>query len=102
MLTAFLEFKEAIRYIARNTNHSEFKKLELSNLDWYSLQELKKIFEIFVKPSVNLQGEVYTTISQGLLYVYQVWKNLRNLGHDYMRQIQEGSVIVSYFLFFFF
>jgi len=54
MLDAFLYLKPALDYIKRNTTNEEFKFLYLNFLDWIIIEELFKLFNIFVKLSVIL------------------------------------------------
>ena len=70
MLKITLELKEAWRYINNNTINTTYKELFFIETEFNSLSNLKDIFEIFVKLSIKLQGQLYTTLNQGLLYIY--------------------------------
>ena len=50
------------------------------------MDELKNIFEIFVKLLVKLQGQIYTTLNRGLIYIYILYKNLNDLKVKFERQ----------------
>lgn len=98
MLSSVLELKDPLFYIMRNTSNTEFKSIFFSNSDWVEIGQLKRIFEVFVKPSIKLQGQVYITISEGLLYIYQIYNKLEGLNSDFLNS-QNSEV--SYLFFFF-
>ena len=97
MITAFLELKKPLIYINRNTDYAEFKSIFPSPLDWQVLKQLKRIFEVFVKATTYLQSEYYITVSRGLLFIYQIWKNLGNLVNESKHSIYNGSEMVCFF-----
>jgi hypothetical protein len=101
MINIALTLKSALLYTEKNTNNAEFKSLSLSNHEWDSLLELRTIFKVFVGPSTILQGEIYTTINKSLLYIYQIWKKLRDILVDLRTRIiqNEWLVRVPYFDF---
>ena len=70
MISAFLDFKEPLIYVNRATTTDEFKRFFIKPKEWQVIEWLQQIFEVFVKPSVKLQGQVYVTLSSALLYVY--------------------------------
>jgi hypothetical protein len=70
MINTTLNLKEALKYISNNTTNNIFKSLFLTEKEFTELSDLKNIFEIFVKPSVKLQGQVYITLNRGLIYIY--------------------------------
>lgn len=101
MLNTLLELKEPLIYISKITSNLEYKRLFLSNSDWVELEELKKIFLVFLKPSIKLQGQVYTTSQKALFYIYIIYNKL-NLLYIYFSSKAESSLKVSNFFFFFF
>jgi hypothetical protein len=78
MIKKTLELKEPLIYIAKNTENNEFKELIMKNNEWEILIELRNIFEIFVKPTIKLQGQIYTTLNHSLLYIYKIYNKLNN------------------------
>jgi hypothetical protein len=56
MLKVILTLKPAIIYTIKNTINKELINNSLNDNDWEILSELFLIFEIFIKPSVKLQG----------------------------------------------
>jgi len=54
MLERLLRVKEALKYISKNTDNLEFKELYFTSTEWFFIQQLKDIFEIFIKPSIRL------------------------------------------------
>jgi hypothetical protein len=83
MIKTTLELKDAIIYVSKNTNNDEFQNIILNNNEWEALEELKNIFEIFVKPTTKLQGQIYTTLNYTLLYIYRIYRQLKDLLHIY-------------------
>ena len=83
MIKTALKLKEAIIYIAKNTSNKEFKNNILLDTEWDSLSNLKDIFEVFVKPTIKLQGQTYITLSLSLLYIYQIFNKLKDLIRTY-------------------
>jgi hypothetical protein len=88
-----------ISYILRSTNNIEFKRIGFSISDWEALPHLKSISELFKKPIIKLQGEVYTTMSLGLLYIFQLLENLKTLKQTFDLQANQPEK-VSYFIYF--
>lgn len=76
MIKVFLELKPAINYTSGISTNKEFKNNALTETEWATLIELKAIFEIFVKPTIKLQGEIYTTLNKTLLFIYQIFNKL--------------------------
>lgn len=95
MVKILLELKEPLNYVRRNTNHHEFKSIYFDSLDWFILTELKKIFEIFVMPSIKLQGQVYTTMPKALLYVFKIYKDLDLKINYFELQRENNEELVS-------
>ena len=83
-----LELKEPILYVLRNTENDEFQQLILNNTEWEILHELSLIFEVFVKPTTKLQGQIYTTLNHTLLYIYKIYSKLHSLMKTYKAKAQ--------------
>lgn len=79
MIKIALDLQKAIIYTANNTTNKDFKQNILTETEWLQLKELKTIFEVFLKPTIKLQGQIYTTLNFSLLYIYQIYKKLDNL-----------------------
>ena len=55
MLKAIQKAKEALEYInLNNTTNTDFKEAYFNSFDWFSINYLVEILEVFVKPSVLL------------------------------------------------
>ena len=78
MIKTFLDLKLAIIYTSGLITNKEFKNNTLIETEWNILEELKAIFEIFVKPTIKLQGEIYTTLNKSFLLIYQIFTKLEN------------------------
>jgi hypothetical protein len=52
---------------------------------------------VFSKPSIKLQGQIYTTLPLGLLYIYLIYNNLNNLIEEYKRKLNRDPDLVSFF-----
>ena len=91
-----LKLKEVIIYIANNTLNKDFKKNILLDLEWEALSNLKDIFKVFVKPTIKLQGQTYTTLNLSLLYVYQIFNKLKDLRSAYKAK-QRGNASLTYY-----
>jgi hypothetical protein len=89
MINTALLLRGPIDYILRNTSNSEFLQTGLTSPDWEALTHLKIIFELFKKPLIKLQGQVYTTISIGLLYIFHLLKSLQQLQQTFELQSRE-------------
>lgn len=57
--------------------------------EWALLDELLKVFKVFVRPSKELQGQTYVTNSFTLLYVYQIHSKLNELSKGYSSRISD-------------
>lgn len=79
MLKSTLRLKEVLIYISKITENDEFKNISFSSMEWYIIQQLINIFEIFVILSIYLQGELYTILLLTLLYIYQIYDKLEDL-----------------------
>ena len=101
MINTVLLLKEPLIYVFRNTINEEYKKIFFNTADWFLITELNRIFEIFYNPSVKLQGEIYTTNSLTLLYIYQIYKHLNELISNYERQIEISPELISIFKYIF-
>jgi len=66
----------------------------LTETDWVQLKELKSIFEVFIKPTIKLQGQIYTTLNFSLLYIYQIYKKLNNLINIYKQNKTANSSFI--------
>ena len=86
MIKTALELKQPLIYTANLTSNKDFKQYLLSDLEWFELKELKNIFEIFLKPTIKLQGQIYTTLNYSLLYIYQLYNKLEKLISIYKQQ----------------
>ena len=70
------ELKELLLYIEKNTTYIEFRNIAFNLIDWFIIKNLIKIFEIFVKPLVKLQGQIYITLLIALIYIYKIFSEL--------------------------
>jgi hypothetical protein len=61
------------------------------------LSQILKTFKVFLKPSIKLQGQIYTTLPLGLSYIYSIYNNLDNLIEEYKRKINRDPNLVSFF-----
>ena len=78
MLKRFIFCKVAVLYVYRNTKNEVVIENQIEESEFYYLEEFKSIYEIFYKPSVNLQGQFYTTLNMALLYRQEIFKQLEN------------------------
>src|SRR6266566_4463937 len=97
MIKIAFELKEVIIYIGNNTTNKEFKRNILNESDWLALSELQNIFEIFVKPSTKLQGQLYIILNMNLLYIYQIYNKLENLIIIYKDKLQTNIISYNYY-----
>jgi hypothetical protein len=97
MLKGFLELKVPLTYIYRNTTNEEYRNI-FPQKEMFVLSQILKTFEIFSKPSIKLQGQIYTTLPSGLLYIYSIYNNLDNLIEEYERKLNRDPDLVSFFL----
>ena len=96
MLLVAYELKEPLSYIKKNISHLEFQQIAFNASDWFVIEHLIKIFEIFVKPSTKLQGETYVTLSTALLYIYKIYADLDTLYRLFITQSSQDMPSVSY------
>jgi hypothetical protein len=96
MLPTFLELKEVLIFISKNTQNLEFIKVFPNTEEWEELANLKRIFYIFYKPSIKLQGSTYTTLLQALFYIYLIFKDLESLQEEF--NLNQDKV--SFFILF--
>jgi hypothetical protein len=101
MVNTTLELKGPLTYIYRMTDRAEFQNIFFSLADWFILTQLQRIFQIFVKPSIKLQGEFYTTLPTALLYVYNFYLKLSELRTDYTRLKRRYPEAVSYLFIYY-
>ena len=94
LLTAYT-LKEPLTFVERNTAHREYLSIALTDLDWFIIKNLIKIFEVFVRPSVKLQGEIYVTLPTALVYIYKVYTELSTLKEYFARQATRDPSAVS-------
>jgi len=94
MIKVALDLQKAIIYTANNTTNKDFKQNMLTETDWVQLKELKSIFEVFIKPTIKLQGQIYTTLNFSLLYIYQIYKKLNNLINIYKQNKTANSSFI--------
>ena len=66
MIKKTLELKEPLIYIVKNMENDEFKELIMKNNKWEILIKLHNIFKIFIKPTIKLQNQIYTTLNHSL------------------------------------
>jgi hypothetical protein len=100
MLNTFIELKEPLDYIYRNTINNEFKSIYLNSIDWFIIKQLKTLFKIFTMPSIKLQGEVYTTLPKGLLYIYKIYNDLEEFNEKAQSRIQQDPTLVSIYYYY--
>jgi hypothetical protein len=99
MIEATLDLKKPLEYIKLNSTNREFQEISLEDNEWDYLIYLKVLFEVFLKPSIRLQGQLYTTLSDSLLFIYIIYKNLNKLQQVYLRKIQQNEeVFIFYFI----
>ncbi len=91
MIKTAIDLKQPIIYISKNITNKEFKRYILIDNEWSVLNELKNIFEIFVKPSVKLQRQLYITLNKSLLYIYQIYNKLEHLIDIFKKKPQSIS-----------
>lgn len=75
--------KYALIFVNINTDNNEFKDLFLTDDEWLFIIEAIRILQVFYKPSIRLQGEVYITLSNALLDIHNVSNKLTALKHEY-------------------
>jgi hypothetical protein len=97
MIRVTLEFRPILEYINNNTNNKEFKLLMLTNTDWKALIQLYRIFNVFVKPSIELQGQFYTTLNKSLLYAYKVHDKLNDLVRELQQDKRNNMHLAAYY-----
>ncbi len=78
MFKTAYDLKEPLLYVEKNTLYTEYQSIVFNSSDWFIIKNLIKIFEIFVKPSVKLQGQVYITLSTAFIYIYKIYQELLN------------------------
>lgn len=83
MLLTTIELKEPLTYISRLTKNNEYKAIFFTDREWGFLTHLKEIFEVFNKPSIRLQSELYISLNKGLLYIYTIFEKLGELASNY-------------------
>ena len=67
----------------------------MTDLDWVFLVEIKRLFEVFVKPSTRLQGQFYTTMPEGLLFIYQIYNKLESFNKAFISYSSRNTQLVS-------
>ena len=72
MIKNTLELKEPLIYINKITKNTEYKRYFLTDNEFEELNELKIIFEVFLKPTTILQGQLYTTLNITFFYIYRI------------------------------
>lgn len=102
MLKVFLELKGPLNYISRNTSNKEYKDISFNSLELFILAQVTKTFKVFAEPSIKLQGQLYITISRGLLYIYYIYNELDNLIEEYRRKKVQNPEFVSFLFFYIF
>jgi len=96
MLNTFLELKEPLIYISKITRNIDYNRIFLNDRDWFILSQLIRIFEVFIKPTIKLQGQVYITLPKALLYIYQIYNKLEGLVRNFRSQIASNIDLVSF------
>jgi hypothetical protein len=94
MLKTFLDFKYPLLYVSKMTSSEEFNNHYLNSNDWFLINKLKAILEVFLKPSIKLQGEIYVTLPKGLLYIYQIYNKLNTLKDTFEIQYKRDIKLV--------
>lgn len=79
MLTVFLELKEPLTYISRNTEHKEYKSIFFNAKELFILKNIKELFKVFNYYSILIQGEAYITLSHSLIYIYTIYIRLEDI-----------------------
>jgi hypothetical protein len=93
MINTALLLKDPIDYIFKNSTNKEVKKVAFSNNDWIALRQLENIFLPFLKASIQLQGQFYTTIPYSLLYIYQLYNKLEELPDSFQEKSNSSSLV---------
>ena len=99
MLNVFYNLKELLKHIARFTKNTKFKQIYLNFINQYTVKQLTKLFKIFVKLLVKLQGEVYTTLLKALLYIYKIYNDLKDYICYSCEKIERDLSLVSYIFY---
>lgn len=68
----------------KHTNNKEISKIFFKDSEWGLLVKLYRVFEVFLRPSKDLQGQTYITNLFSLLYVYQMFNKLNKLAKAYV------------------
>ena len=76
MLKAILYLQKPLDWVSKNTTNSDYKKVALNATNWLIVKNLTSILKIFVKPSIRLQGQLYTTLPMALLDIYLISNKL--------------------------
>jgi hypothetical protein len=96
MLEATLELKEPLKYLFLNSKNLDIKEIAFSELDWLIIAKLKSLFQVFLKPSERLQGQLYITLSETLLYIYTIYNKLTSKEKEYTSYLNnKDTTLVS-------
>ena len=96
MLTIVYTLKGPLTFIQRHTTYWEYQKIALTTADWFIVKNLIMIFTVFVKPSTQLQGELYITLPSALIHIYKVYKELQVLQRYFIKEANQNPSSVSY------
>ena len=99
MIDTALHLKETLIYTGNNSIQNAFKENMIWEFEWTVLIDLKHIFEVFVKPTIKLQAETYTTLNKGLLYIYSIYNKLEKLIAKYEKSIKDNEFFVKFYFF---
>ena len=97
MLRTAKRLRNPLEYIGKMTKNEEYLKIQLTENDWLIIDHLISIFEVFVKTTVKLQGQLYTTLPISLLYIYVIHNKLKAL-KDEFNELQNDRQATSTFI----
>jgi hypothetical protein len=83
MLKAIIELRNPINWAFIITKNPEIKDNILSDLEWQALKLIKLVLEVFLRPSTRLEGQLYITLPESLLYIYSIYNKLEKLKLDF-------------------
>ena len=95
MLSAAYTLREPLTFVKRHIAHRKYLSIALTTPNWFIIKNLIKIFEVFVRPSVKLQGEIYVTLPTTLVYIYKVYTELSTLKAYFAREAARDPDAVS-------
>jgi hypothetical protein len=93
MINTIFELRFVLDYIGKNTTNKEYTRIKLNDYDLFIIERLRLIFEVFSKPIIKLQGQIYTTIPKALLYIANIYRKLEDLGKRFDKEKTKFEVI---------